>query len=85
MTFERFMDVLCLLEMEVLKQRRFWGPRKGRVQVGEPIDLKDHAASYAADKRETVQEVTLSLESSVLSMLEELGRECGFVDDAVSH
>ncbi len=28
MTFERFLDVLCLLEMEVLQQRRIWGPRR---------------------------------------------------------
>ena len=27
MTVERFMDVLCLLEMEVFKERRIWGPR----------------------------------------------------------
>ena len=54
MRVERFMDVLGLLEMEVLKQRRIYGPRKARVKVGEPISLKDLASSYKADKPETV-------------------------------
>lgn len=84
MTFERFMDVLCLLEMEVFKQRRIWGPRKACVKVGEPIDLKDRASKYRVDKRETFQEVTMALESSVRDMLEAMGRECEFVDDATA-
>ena len=84
MRFERFMDVLCLLEMEVFKQRRIWGPRKARVKVGEPINLKDRASSYTADKRETVREVTMALESSVRDMLDALGSECEMVDDSVA-
>ena len=70
--------------MEVFRQRRMWGPRKARVKVGEPIDLQDHAASYASDKRETIRAVTLALESSVGQMLEDLGSECQFVDDSAA-
>ena len=81
MTFERFMDVLRLLEMEVLGQRRLWGPRKALVKVGEPVDLKDHAAAYAADRRETVQGITSTLESSVTEMLEAHESGCPLVDD----
>ena len=74
MTVERFMDVLGLLEMEVLKKRRIWGPRKARIKVGEPINLRDCASSYTANKRDTVQEVTVALESAVRDMLETLGK-----------
>jgi len=76
MTVERFMDVLGLLEAEVLQQRRVWGPRKARVEVGEPIDLKDHFSSYTKDKHGVVAEITMTLESQVRAMLEALGTEC---------
>ncbi len=66
------MDVLCLLEMEVLGERRMWGPRKACIRVGEPEDLKSHAAEYRADKRGTVSRVTLSLEDSVRDMLADM-------------
>lgn len=82
MTFERFTDMLCLLEMEVFRERKIWGPRKACVKVGEPVDLKDRASSYKAEKHATVRAVTLTLESSVREMLEDLGRDCKFVDDS---
>ncbi len=82
MTFERFLDVLCLLEMEVCKERKVWGSRKACVKVGQPIDLKDHASAYAADKRGTVHDITLGLETSVRTMLKELEAGCASVTDA---
>ena len=84
MTVERFMDVLCLLEMEVLRARRMWGPRKASVRVGEPVDLADYAKAYEENKRNTVREVTLTIESSVREMLDELGRDCPRVVDSVA-
>ncbi len=82
MTFERFLDVLCLLEMEVCKERKIWGPRMARVKVGQPVDLKDYASTYAAEKRETLQSVTSLLETSVSGMLEELEIGCQLVSDS---
>lgn len=79
MTVERFMDVLCLLEMEVFNERRIWGPRKALVKVAEPIDLKDHFSAYKTDRRGVVQDITLGLESSVKTMLEALGADCEMV------
>jgi 1-acyl-sn-glycerol-3-phosphate acyltransferase len=79
MTVERFMDVLCLLEMEVFKKRRIWGPRKACVRVGEPIDLREHATAYADDKRGVVQNVNSMLESRVQEMLHEMGAKCAEV------
>jgi 1-acyl-sn-glycerol-3-phosphate acyltransferase len=82
MTVERFMDVLCLLEMEVFNERQIWGPRKALVKVGEPIDLKDHYSAYKSDRREVVENVTLNLESSVRKMLDALGADCADVRDS---
>jgi hypothetical protein len=55
--------------MEVLGKRRIWGPRKAMVQVGEPVDLRDHFSSYKNDKRRVIQEVTLAVESQVQEIL----------------
>ncbi len=82
MTSERFLDVLCLLEMEVCKERRIWGPRKARVKVGEPIELREHMTAYSKDRRATVRDVTLQLESSVRDMLDQLGKDCALVNDS---
>jgi len=76
MNVERFMDVLGLLELEVFKRRRVWGPRKVCVQVAEPIDLKDHFSSYISDKRGTIKHVAAMLESAVRQMLDALETEC---------
>lgn len=72
MTVERFMDVLGLLEMEVLGERRIWGPRKAMVRVGDCVDLRDHFSTYKADKRGVIQQVTLAVESQVRQMLSTL-------------
>jgi hypothetical protein len=79
MTVERFMDVLCLLEMEVFKKRRIWGPRKACVKVGQPIDLKDYSAPYAENKRDAVQNVNATLEASVRESLDAMGAACALV------
>jgi 1-acyl-sn-glycerol-3-phosphate acyltransferase len=80
-TVERFMDVLCMLEIEVFKKRRVFGPRKACVKVGEPIDLREHSSSYAQDKRGAVQNVNGMLESAVFEMLESMGAGCARVRD----
>jgi hypothetical protein len=72
MTVSRFMDVLCLLEKEVFDVRRMWGPRKARVKVGEPLNLKDHYSEYKTDKRGVSRDITMDLETSVRDMLKEL-------------
>jgi 1-acyl-sn-glycerol-3-phosphate acyltransferase len=79
MTVERFMDVLRLLEMEVFKKRRIWGPRKACVKVGQPIDLKESSSAYADNKRKAIQNVNIALESHVRGMLDTMGEECAIV------
>jgi len=75
LTVERYMDVLCLLEMEVFGVRRMWGPRKAVVKVGKPVDLRDRFDSYHADKRAVIHSVSLELETAVRLMLNDLSTE----------
>ncbi len=76
MNVERFMDVLGLLEFEVFKQRPIWGPRKACIEVGDPINLRDHFPTYLEDKRGTVKRVTGILETSVRQMIEAMESQC---------
>ena len=76
------MDVLGLVEMEVFKERRIWGPRKALVKVGQPLDLKDRAVEYAANRRQAVEDVTATLETSVRKMLESMDDECALVRES---
>ena len=73
-TAERFLDLLGMLEWEVFERRPIWGPRKAIVKIGEPLNVVAHFPRYQADKRGALEEVTMSLESSVLQMLAELNR-----------
>jgi hypothetical protein len=75
MSVERFMDVLCLLEMEVFDERRIWGPRKAIIKIGQPLNLHERLNDYRADKRAVVRKTSLDLENSVRTMLEKLAAE----------
>jgi 1-acyl-sn-glycerol-3-phosphate acyltransferase len=73
--WERFLDVLGLLEFEVFGRRRVRGPRKAVVKIGEPMNLRDYYPRYQTDRRGVVKEVTQSLESSVRLMLAGLSHQ----------
>jgi hypothetical protein len=75
LTVERFLDVLCLLEMEVFGERRIWGPRKATIKLGTPVDLNEYRNAYKQDKRNTIQSVSRILEESVRSTLTELSTQ----------
>jgi len=74
LTAERFLDVLGLLELEVFGHRRICGPRKAILKIGSPLNLMDYLSHYRTDKQSALQEVTISLESSVRQMLTGLSR-----------
>jgi hypothetical protein len=84
MTIERFMDVLGILETEISKDRKIWGPRKALVKVGEPIDLRDYLPAYLDDKKATIKDITLEVESRVRALLDDLAIDCAKVRDAVA-
>ena len=65
----RYLDVILRLEREVLGRWEMRGPRVASVRVGEPIDLRERHDSYRTRKRETVEEITHELETSVQSLV----------------
>ncbi|HEU4342510.1 MAG TPA: 1-acyl-sn-glycerol-3-phosphate acyltransferase [Candidatus Binatia bacterium] len=72
LTAERFLDVLGLLELELFGRKSIRGPRKAVLSVGEPLNLMPYYERYQRDKRTTLEEVTISLESSVRQLMAEL-------------
>ena len=66
---ERFLDVIVRLEREVFGTSKMRGPRVASVRVGEPKDLRECYDTYKTKKRETVEQITLELETSVQSLV----------------
>ena len=68
-TPERMADTLTRLERECFGEAKLGGPRRCRVRLGEPLDLKDRWADYETDRRKTVQHVTHEIEARVSALL----------------
>ena len=66
---ERFLDVILRLEREVLGRSEMRGPRVASVRVGEPKNLRECYDTYRTKKRETVEQITHELETSVQSLV----------------
>lgn len=66
---ERFLEVIIRLEREVFGASKIRGPRVASVRVGEPKNLRECYDTYKAQKRETVEQVTLELETAVRTLI----------------
>ena len=66
---ERFLDVILRLEREVFGRSEMRGPRVASVRVGEPENLRECYDTYRAQRRETVEQITHELETSVQSLV----------------
>ena len=66
---ERFLDVILRLEREVFGSSEMRGPRVASVRVGEPKNLRACHDAYRTRKRETVEQVTRELETSVQNLV----------------
>ena len=66
---ERFLEVIVRLEREVFGTSKIRGPRVASVRVGEPKNLRDCYDTYKAQKRETVEQITLELETAVRTLV----------------
>ena len=66
---ERFLEVIMRLEREVFGTSKIRGPRVASVRVGEPKNLRDCYDTYKAQKRETVEQITLELETTVRTLV----------------
>ena len=66
---ERFLDVITRLEREVFGSAKKQGPRVASIRVGDPINLRDCYDTYKQEKRETVEQITLELETAVQTLV----------------
>ena len=66
---ERFLDVITRLEREVFGSAKKQGPRVASIRVGDPINLRDCYDTYKKEKRETVDQITLELETAVQTLV----------------
>ena len=66
---ERFLDVIIRLEREVFGTSKMRGPRVASVRIGEPKNLRECYDTYKAEKRETVEQITLELETTVRTLV----------------
>ena len=66
---ERFLEVIVRLEREVFGASKMRGPRVASVRVGEPKNLRECYDTYKAQKRETVEQITLELETAVQTLV----------------
>ncbi len=66
---ERFLEVIVRLEREVFGTSKIRGPRVASIRVGEPKNLRECYDTYKAEKRETVEQITLELETTVQSLV----------------
>ena len=66
---ERFLDVIIRLEREVFGTSKMRGPRVASVRVGEPKDLRECYDTYKGKKRETVEQITFELETTVQTLV----------------
>ena len=66
---ERFLDVIIRLEREVFGTSKMRGPRVASVRVGEPKNLRDCYDTYKAERRKTVEQITLELETTVQDLV----------------
>ncbi len=66
---ERYLDVITRLEREVFGASKMRGPRVASIRVGEPKNLFDDYQTYRAQKRETVEQITAELETTVQNLI----------------
>ena len=69
---ERFLEVIIRLEREVFGTAKMRGPRVASLRVGEPKNLRDCYDTYKAQKRETVEQITLELETAVQTLVTDI-------------
>lgn len=66
---ERYLEVIFRLEKEVFGEAKMRGPRVALIRVGEPKNLLEHYDTYKSQKRETVEQVTVELETAVQNLV----------------
>lgn len=66
---ERFLEVISRLEKEVFGTSKMRGPRVAAIRAGEPKNLAACYETYSTEKKETVEKITLELETAVQHLI----------------
>ena len=69
---ERFLEVITRLEREVFGDSKPRGPRIALMRFGTPKNLLDRYETYKQDKKQTVQDITLELETEVQALISDM-------------
>ena len=72
---ERFLEVITRLEREVFGDSKPRGPRIAFMRFGEPKNLLDRYETYKGDKKQTVQDITLELETEVQTLISDMSHQ----------
>ena len=69
---ERFLEVITRIEREVFGDSKPRGPRIAFMRFGTPKNLLDRYETYKQDKKQTVQDITLELETEVQALISDM-------------
>ena len=71
---ERFLEVITRIEREVFGDSKPRGPRIAFMRFGTPKNLLDRYENYKQDKKQTVQDITLELETEVQALISDMSQ-----------
>lgn len=69
---ERFLEVITRIEREVFGDSKPRGPRRAFLRFGTPKNLLDLYETYKQNKKQTVQDITLELETEVQALISDM-------------
>ena len=72
---ERFLEVITRIEREVFGDSKPRGPRIALMRFGAPKNLLDRYETYKQNKKQTVQDITLELETEVQALISEMSHQ----------
>ena len=72
---ERFLEVIIRLEREVFGDSKSRGPRIAFMRFGAPKNLLDRYETYRDNKKQTVQDITLELETEVQTLISDMSHQ----------
>ena len=71
---ERFLEVITRIEREVFGNSKPRGPRIALMRFGTPKNLLDRYETYKQNKKQTVQDITLELETEVQALISDMSQ-----------
>ena len=69
---ERFLEVITRIEREVFGDSKLRGPRIALMRFGTPKNLLDRYEIYKQNKKQTVQDITMELETEVQALISDM-------------